>query len=87
MKGILRGRYTKEFREEAVRLVLEEKISCHEAGRRLSLAPSTIINWVKVYKASTWASKRFFPVANSNGVYIKLPLIYDFSKSQRIRWV
>ena len=50
MKGIPRGRYTKEFREEAVRLVVKEKISCHEAGRQLSLSPSTIINWVKAYK-------------------------------------
>jgi transposase len=50
LKGIPRGRYTKEFREEAVRLVVEEKISCHEAGRQLSLAPSTIVNWVKAYK-------------------------------------
>lgn len=50
MKGIPRGRYTKEFREEAVRLVVEEKISCHEAGRQLCLAPSTIVNWVKADK-------------------------------------
>ena len=51
MKGIPRGRYTKEFREEAVRMVVEEKLSCHEAGRRLSLAPSTVVNWVKAYKS------------------------------------
>ena len=46
-----RGRYTKEFREEAVKLVTEEKLSMPEAGRRLNLAPSTIVNWVKAYKA------------------------------------
>ena len=51
MKGIPRGRYTKEFREEAVKLVTEEKLSLPEAGRRLSLAPSTIGNWVKASKA------------------------------------
>jgi len=51
VKGIPRGRYTKEFRQEAVRLVVEEKMSWHEAGRRLSLAPSTIGNWVKAAKA------------------------------------
>lgn len=50
MKGIPRGRYTREFRQEAVRLVTEEKLSWGEAGRRLSLAPSTIGNWVKAYK-------------------------------------
>ena len=51
MKGIPRGRYTKEFREEAVKLVTEENMSLPEAGRRLSLAPSTIATWVKAYKA------------------------------------
>jgi transposase len=51
MKGIPRRRYTKEFREEAVKLVTEEKMSLPEAARRLSLAPSTIGNWVKTYKA------------------------------------
>ena len=45
------GRYTQEFRQEAVRLVVEQKISCHEAARRLSLAPSTLTYWVKAYKA------------------------------------
>ena len=51
MKGIPRRRYTKEFREEAVKQVTEEKMSLPEAARRLSLAPSTIGNWVKAYKA------------------------------------
>jgi len=51
MKGIPRRRYTKEFREEAVKLITEEKMSLPEAARRLSLAPSTIGNWVKAYKA------------------------------------
>lgn len=46
-----RGRYTREFREEAVKLVIEEKLSMPEAGRRLNLAPSTVMNWVKAYKA------------------------------------
>jgi transposase len=51
MKGVPQGRYTKEFREEAVKLVTEEKLSLPEAGRRLSLAPSTIGNWVKAARA------------------------------------
>jgi len=32
MKGIPQGRYTKEFREEAVKMVLDEGISFFEAG-------------------------------------------------------
>ena len=34
-----------------MKLVTEEKLSLPEAGRRLSLSPSTIGNWVKAYKA------------------------------------
>ncbi len=51
MQRIPWGRYTKEFREEAVKLITEEKLSLPEAGRRLNLAPSTIGNWVKASKA------------------------------------
>ena len=49
MKGIPRGRYTKEFRQEVVKLVTEEKLSWMEAARRLSLPPGTLGNWVKAY--------------------------------------
>jgi len=51
MKGVPQGRYTKEFREEAVKLVTAEKLSLPEAARRLSLPPSTLGNWVKQFKA------------------------------------
>jgi len=51
LKGIPQGRYTKEFREEAVKLVTKEGFSWAEAARRLSLPTSTLGNWVKAYKA------------------------------------
>jgi transposase len=51
LERIPRGRYTKEFRQEAVKLVTEEGLSWVEAGRRLSLPASTIGNWVKAHKA------------------------------------
>ncbi|MGB2815539.1 MAG: IS3 family transposase [Dehalococcoidales bacterium] len=51
MKGIPQGRYTKEFRQEAVKLVMEEGLSWTEAARRLSLPTSTLANWVKASKA------------------------------------
>ena len=50
MKRGPQGRYTKELREEAVKMVLEEKLSVPEAARRLSLPPSTLTNWIKAYK-------------------------------------
>ena len=51
MKGIPQGRYTREFRQEAVKLVLEEGLSWAKAARRLSLPTSTLANWVKAAKA------------------------------------
>jgi transposase len=51
MKGIPQGRYTREFRQEAVKLVMEEGLSWGEAARRLSLPTSTLANWVKAAKA------------------------------------
>jgi len=51
MKGIPQGRYTREFREEAVKLITEGNMSLPEAARTLSLPPSTLANWVKACKA------------------------------------
>jgi len=50
MKRIPYGKYTKEFRLEAVKLVIDGGLSIPEAGRRLSMAPSTLSTWVKAYK-------------------------------------
>ena len=44
------GRYTKEFREEAARLVLENGLSSGEAAKRLSLPKSTLETWVRAAK-------------------------------------
>jgi len=50
LKGIPNGKYTKELREEAVKLVTQEKLSVPETARRLSLPPSTLDNWLKKHK-------------------------------------
>ena len=47
MERIPRAIYTKELREEAVKLVTEGGLRIPEVGRRLSVAPSTIRYWVK----------------------------------------
>ena len=47
MERIPRGIYTKELREEAVKLVTEGGLSIPEAGRRLLVSASTIRYWVK----------------------------------------
>jgi transposase len=39
--------YTKEFKEEAVKLVRESGLSIEEVGRRLSVSKSTLWYWVQ----------------------------------------
>ena len=51
MERIPRAIYTKELREEAVKLVTEGGMSIPEVGRRLSVAASTLRNWVKADRA------------------------------------
>lgn len=51
MEKIPNGRYTKEFREEAARLVIENGLSTGEAATRLSLPKSTLEAWVRAAKA------------------------------------
>ena len=50
MKKVPNGRYTKEFREEAVKLVTEGGFTAYEASRRLGLPKSTLENWVRAEK-------------------------------------
>ncbi len=51
MKRIPQGRYSKEFREEAVKLVIDQDLSIPEVSRRLDVPKSTISNWVRACKA------------------------------------
>ena len=51
MERIPHGKYTKEFRQEAVQLVIQEQLSIPEAARRLNLPPNTLDNWMRKYKA------------------------------------
>ena len=50
MRRVPNGKYNKEFREEAVKMVTEEQLSLPEVARRLSLPPSTLANWLKAQK-------------------------------------
>ncbi len=48
MNRIPQGVYTKELKEEAVKMVTEGGLSVPEVGRRLSIAKSTIAYWVRL---------------------------------------
>jgi len=40
---------TEEFKQDAVKLVVEQQYSCLEAGRRLGVAVSNMTRWVRQY--------------------------------------
>ncbi len=46
MEKILRGVFTKEFKEETVKMVIEGGLSVPEVSKRLSLPKSTLARWV-----------------------------------------
>jgi transposase len=50
MAGEHRRRYTKEFKVEAVRLVLERGVSSAQAARDLGLHTNVLRNWVREYR-------------------------------------
>jgi transposase len=41
-------KFTTEFKEEAVRLVVREGLSTPEAARRLEISDKTLANWVRL---------------------------------------
>ena len=46
METLPRQKYTKEYREQAVRLVIEQELTIPDAARRLSMSDKTLANWV-----------------------------------------
>jgi len=50
MERVPNGRYTREFREEAVKMVTEGGLSVLEVSSRLSLPKSTLERWRRVSK-------------------------------------
>jgi len=45
-----RPNYTKEFKQDAIKLVIEQGYSCPEAGRRLGIPTSNVSRWVRLHR-------------------------------------
>jgi transposase len=45
-----RRRFTKEFKDDAIGLVLEQGYSCAEVGRRLGVSENNVNRWVRQYR-------------------------------------
>jgi transposase len=51
MTRLPQGRYNREFREEAVKLVIEGHSGIKETAEKLNLPVTTLATWVKQYKS------------------------------------
>jgi len=58
MEKVPRGVFTKEFKEEAVKMIMDGGLSIPEAGRRLSLPKSTLARWVQLARKGGFVAKR-----------------------------
>jgi len=45
-----RPNYTREFKDDAVKLVVEHGYTCNEVARRLGIAGSNVTRWVRLYR-------------------------------------
>ena len=45
-----RPNYTKEFKQDAVKLVVDQGYPCLEVGRRLGIASSNVTRWVRLHR-------------------------------------
>ena len=50
MRRLPQGRYSREFREESVKLITEEHLGIKEAAEKLGLPTTTLATWLKQYK-------------------------------------
>ena len=58
MEKTPRGVFTKEFKEEAVKMVIDGGLSIPEVGRRLSLPTSILGRWVTQTRKGSFVVKR-----------------------------
>ena len=45
-----RSNYTQEFKQDTVKLVVEQRYSCPEVGRRLGVSASNVNRWVRQFR-------------------------------------
>ncbi|GAC1414936.1 MAG: transposase [Burkholderiaceae bacterium] len=55
MNRLPKAVYTKEFRDQAVKMVLNDGLSASEAARRLSISMKTLANWIRLARSGKLA--------------------------------
>jgi transposase-like protein len=51
MTRLPQGKYTSEFRIEAIKLIMEQHLGITAAARQLDIPPNTLDHWYRKYKA------------------------------------
>lgn len=51
MNRLPKAVYTKEFRDQAVKMVLADGLTASEAARRLSISMKTLANWIRLARS------------------------------------
>jgi transposase len=57
----IQRKYTKEFKLEAIKLVISDGYAVEEAARNLGIAKSTLWKWVNEFKQSNQDINKIFP--------------------------
>ena len=55
MNRLPKAVYTKEFRDQAVKMVLADGLTASEAARRLSISMKTLANWIRLARSGKLA--------------------------------
>ena len=55
MNRLPKAVYTQEFRDQAVKMVLNDGLSASEAARRLSISMKTLANWLRLARSGKLA--------------------------------
>jgi transposase len=71
LEKIPRRVFTEEFKEEAVKMIIDGGLSIPEAGRRLSVAKSTLARWVIQARKGSLVVKRS-PVSEKDMEFARL---------------
>jgi transposase len=63
---IERRQYSKQFKDEAIRLVLEQGYTCDKAGAQLGVPAKTLANWVRPLRKERRSAQVAVGVANDD---------------------
>lgn len=77
--------YSGELKQEAVRLVMEQGLTCAQAGQRLGVASKTLATWVRPHRNRNRLKQIAQGVANDDPAALKAQIIELQKQNDRLR--